>query len=191
MKTETERFRLFSRCSTACLIVLLALFYAPALLAQVLYGSIVGTVRDATGAVLPGATVTITHNETKATRETATDATGSYRFSTVQTGTYTVVVDAHRHADVHAQRRAGDAEHGRARRCLARRRLSCRKPSLSRPSRRCSRPIARRCGRSSARASCRTCPSRSGAIIRSCSSRCPASRRRPTHTRFPRTRRAR
>jgi len=73
-------------------IVLIVLFLAPALTAQVLYGSIVGTVRDATAAVLPGATVTITHNETKATRETTTDETGSYRFSTVQTGTYTVVV---------------------------------------------------------------------------------------------------
>jgi hypothetical protein len=92
MKTETERFRLFSPCSTACLIVLLVLFHAPALRAQVLYGSIVGTVRDSTGGVLPGAAVTITHNDTKATRETATDGTGSYRFSTVQTGTYTVVV---------------------------------------------------------------------------------------------------
>ena len=92
MKTETKRFRLSNACGTACLIALIALCFAPALAAQVLYGSIVGTVRDATAAVLPGATVTITHNETKATRETATDETGSYRFSTVQTGTYTVVV---------------------------------------------------------------------------------------------------
>ena len=58
---------------------------------QVLYGSIVGTVTDASGAVLPGATVSITHNETKATREAVTDASGAYRFPTVQTGTYTVV----------------------------------------------------------------------------------------------------
>jgi hypothetical protein len=69
----------------------LAFSATPSLSAQVLYGSIVGVVRDATGAVLPGATVTITHNETKATRETTTDQTGGYRFSTVQTGTYTVV----------------------------------------------------------------------------------------------------
>ena len=60
--------------------------------AQVLYGSIVGNVKDSTGGVLPGATVTITHNETKATRETTTDGSGAYRFPTVQTGTYTVVV---------------------------------------------------------------------------------------------------
>jgi hypothetical protein len=59
---------------------------------QVLYGSIVGTVKDATGGVLPGATVTITHKETKATREAVTDAAGAYRFPTLQPGTYTVVV---------------------------------------------------------------------------------------------------
>jgi hypothetical protein len=60
--------------------------------AQVLYASIVGNVKDNTGGVLPGATVTITRDETKATREAVTDGTGAYRFSTVQPGTYTVVV---------------------------------------------------------------------------------------------------
>ncbi|MGH9370234.1 MAG: TonB-dependent receptor domain-containing protein [Vicinamibacterales bacterium] len=92
MKTVTPRLQLRCLRSTTFVVIgLLALLYAPALQAQVLYGSIVGVVRDATGAVLPGATVTITHNETKATRETTTDQTGAYRFSTVQSGTYTVV----------------------------------------------------------------------------------------------------
>jgi hypothetical protein len=78
------------------ILFVLAALLAPALLpsiqAQVLYGSIVGSVKDATGAVLPGATVIVTHNETKATRETTTDENGAYRFPTVQTGTYDVVV---------------------------------------------------------------------------------------------------
>ena len=60
--------------------------------AQVLYGSIVGNVRDATGAALPGATVTITHEETKRVRETITDPSGAYRFPTVQAGTWNVVI---------------------------------------------------------------------------------------------------
>ena len=59
--------------------------------AQVLYGSIVGRVTDATGGALPGATVTVTQNETKARRETVTDATGNYQFPTLTSGTYTVV----------------------------------------------------------------------------------------------------
>ena len=72
--------------------LLLGLTSVRSLDAQVLYGSIVGNVRDASGAVLPGATVVVTHDETKATRETTTDAAGAYRFSTVQPGTYTIVV---------------------------------------------------------------------------------------------------
>jgi hypothetical protein len=76
----------------ACLLVLLFAGVAGSPSeAQVLYGSIVGTVGDATGGALPGAIVTITHTETKATREATTDATGAYRFPTVQTGNYTVV----------------------------------------------------------------------------------------------------
>ncbi|MGH9162009.1 MAG: TonB-dependent receptor domain-containing protein, partial [Vicinamibacteraceae bacterium] len=60
--------------------------------AQVLYGSIVGNVTDASGAVVPGATVTITHQERTLTREEVTDHTGRYTFPTVPTGTYSVQV---------------------------------------------------------------------------------------------------
>ena len=82
-----------SRHRAVCaLVVLLGLPWAGSLDAQVLYGSIVGNVRDGSGGVLPGATVVITHTETKARRETVSDAAGAYRFSTVQPGTYTVVV---------------------------------------------------------------------------------------------------
>lgn len=60
--------------------------------AQVLYGSMVGNVKDASGAAIPGAAVTITNNETNQSRETVTDGIGRYDFATVQTGTYTVKV---------------------------------------------------------------------------------------------------
>jgi carboxypeptidase family protein/TonB-dependent receptor-like protein len=60
--------------------------------AQVLYGSIVGNVTDESGAATPGATVTITHRETGAARDTVTDSAGFYRFPNVQSGTYTVTV---------------------------------------------------------------------------------------------------
>jgi hypothetical protein len=93
MKKVTRRSQWPVLRSTAFVgIVLLALMSAPALRAQVLYGSIVGNVRDASGGVLPGATVVITHEETKATRESTADATGAYRFPNVQPGTYQVVV---------------------------------------------------------------------------------------------------
>lgn len=61
--------------------------------AQVLYGSIVGNVTDASGAAVPGAAVTLTHNERKLSRETVTDAAGTYAFSTIQTGTYTLTIN--------------------------------------------------------------------------------------------------
>jgi hypothetical protein len=63
-----------------------------ALNAQVLYGSLVGNVTDESGAAIPGATVTITHRETGASRDAVTDATGAYRFPTLQSGTYTITV---------------------------------------------------------------------------------------------------
>ncbi len=60
--------------------------------AQILYGSIVGNVADSTGAVMPGATVTITHRETNQTRETTTNESGGFSFPTIAAGTYVVKV---------------------------------------------------------------------------------------------------
>src|SRR6476660_7842608 len=62
------------------------------LYAQVLYGSIVGTVTDSSGAAMPGATVTIEQTETKLTREAVSDASGIYQFTAVPSGTYTVSI---------------------------------------------------------------------------------------------------
>jgi hypothetical protein len=45
--------------------------------AQILYGSIVGTVTDAQGAKVPGATVTIVNKDTNLTRDTVTDGEGN------------------------------------------------------------------------------------------------------------------
>ena len=71
--------------------VMLALGSTPAV-AQVLYGSIVGTVTDSSDLTVPGATVTITHAETNQARETTTNETGNYIFPNVAAGTYRVDV---------------------------------------------------------------------------------------------------
>ena len=64
----------------------------PKLCAQALYGSIVGTVTDASGGVVPGATVKATNTGTSQIRETTTNETGTYSFPTLSEGTYDVVV---------------------------------------------------------------------------------------------------
>lgn len=60
--------------------------------AQALYGSIVGNVTDNSGAVVPGAAVTVTQTETNESRSAVTNNSGDYVVSTVTTGTYTVAI---------------------------------------------------------------------------------------------------
>jgi hypothetical protein len=60
--------------------------------AQILYGSIVGTITDAQGAHVPGATVTIVSKETNLTRDTVTDSEGNYNLTNVLAGSYDVKV---------------------------------------------------------------------------------------------------
>lgn len=62
--------------------------------AQVLYGTIVGNVIDASGAVVPGAEVTATGVETGRIRSTKTNQSGSFTLSDVSPGTYTLEVNA-------------------------------------------------------------------------------------------------
>ncbi len=62
--------------------------------AQVLYGTIVGNVKDPTGAVVPGATITVTQTQTGLTRQVKTDSRGGYTASTLSAGTYTVKIEA-------------------------------------------------------------------------------------------------
>lgn len=60
--------------------------------AQVLYGSIVGTVTDQSGAVVPGATVKVTQMQTGLTRSVTANESGDYAISTIPAGTYSVLV---------------------------------------------------------------------------------------------------
>src|SRR5689334_5636410 len=62
--------------------------------AQVLYGSIVGNVRDASGGVLPGATVIVINADSKQSRQTTTSAAGAYSIATLTSGAYQVTVSA-------------------------------------------------------------------------------------------------
>jgi hypothetical protein len=57
-------------------------------------GTVSGIVTDSSGAVLPGATVTLTGNETGVGRPTATNEDGIYRFEAVELGNYSLKVEA-------------------------------------------------------------------------------------------------
>ena len=61
--------------------------------AQTFRGTILGTVTDTTGAVVPGATVTIRNLNTGLVRTTETQADGSYRVPELPIGTYDVTVE--------------------------------------------------------------------------------------------------
>src|ERR1700730_15192697 len=58
--------------------------------AQVDTGAILGTVTDASGAEVRGATVTLTNEGTNATLSTTTGSDGGYKFTPVSIGQYTV-----------------------------------------------------------------------------------------------------
>jgi iron complex outermembrane recepter protein len=73
------------------LVALAAVLYGGPAFSQATDGSVSGLVRDATGAALPGATVTLTNAATNATHSAITASDGAYS-ATVPAGTYTVAV---------------------------------------------------------------------------------------------------
>jgi hypothetical protein len=80
------------RTLVAALLIAFTLFAPIAMQAQILYGSIVGSVSDDTGASIPGAEVTITNKLTGAVRTTTTNESGGFSVPTLQNGAYTIRV---------------------------------------------------------------------------------------------------
>ncbi len=87
------------------LVCLAVLFLAaiPAL-AQLPTGTILGTVKDSSGASIPGATVTVKNTDTNLTKTATTEADGSYRFPELPVGHYEVTASA---AGFRTENRAG------------------------------------------------------------------------------------
>lgn len=73
-----------------CEIVCLALFAAGTLLGQGTTGTITGVVTDQTGAIVPGASITITNQATNVSYNLKTNAAGVYYVTSLLPGTYTV-----------------------------------------------------------------------------------------------------
>ena len=103
--------------------------------AQILYGSVVGIVKDSTGAIIPGATVTIVNKETNLTREATTNAEGAYSLINVLPGPYDVKVSLTGFREVVRHQRAGHDRPDLARRHRARDRRADRNHHWSSASR--------------------------------------------------------
>lgn len=87
MQSAARRF-----LSLGLLIALLLV--CPFAWSQATQGSIVGVVKDAKGAVIPGALVTLTNTDLGATRNTKSNGTGDYSFPDAVAGHYTLAVEA-------------------------------------------------------------------------------------------------
>src|SRR4051812_25066149 len=86
-----DRTRILRTAAVLVAIVAIALVAAaPPASAQALYGAIVGTINDQSGAPVPGATVTATNAGTGLKVEAATDPDGNYTFRNLQPGVYDI-----------------------------------------------------------------------------------------------------
>src|SRR5688572_4859892 len=83
----THHTRLSSRAGAALAIAALSLVPSP-VTAQALYGAIVGTVADESGAAVPGVTVSATNTGTGLKVDAVTDRDGSYAFRNLLPGVY-------------------------------------------------------------------------------------------------------
>ena len=82
--------------SSSCLVVLICLaLVLPALLfGQAYFGTVSGELTDATGAVVPGATVVLSDQEKGFMFNTTSDSSGRYLFRSIPPGVYTVSAEA-------------------------------------------------------------------------------------------------
>ena len=76
------------------LAVLILLMLAGIVQAQVTTGTILGSVSDSTGAVVPGTMITMKHIETGITRDITADAAGHYRVQQLAVGEYELTAKA-------------------------------------------------------------------------------------------------
>jgi hypothetical protein len=90
---------------SACRVVLLCLFAFICTQSHAQYenGSLVGTITDATGAPIPGASVTITNTATAIATQTKTNGAGDYDAPSLRVGVYTITASASGFSDAVAQ----------------------------------------------------------------------------------------
>lgn len=88
MRIQAQRRKL------SVLASLLALSLTPGLLAQIDTGRVEGTVKDQTGAVVPGTKISLKNNDTGVLQTATSAQSGTYLFEAVKPGTYTIVAES-------------------------------------------------------------------------------------------------
>src|SRR5689334_9756714 len=73
--------------------VILSLFFSAYLSAQTTNATLGGTVSDASGALIPGVTITATNVQTGIVNTALSNEAGAYQFASLQTGTYKVTAE--------------------------------------------------------------------------------------------------
>src|SRR6516162_8156698 len=92
---DSERFLGVSRNAVRVLTAtFLSLLLVPSNFGQSTFGTVLGTVRDPSGAAVTRAVLTITNTGTSARRAAVTDARGSYEFPNLEAGHYSLSVEA-------------------------------------------------------------------------------------------------
>ena len=90
MKLATQAMR---GCASILLTGAIFFFISISAWAQLPTGTILGVVKDSSGAVVPGAAVTVQSSETNQTRTVTTDSSGAYRVNALPVGHYDVKVE--------------------------------------------------------------------------------------------------
>ena len=92
-----------SKVASVLLTAVLSVLFVTGLSAQYDNGSVVGTIRDSSGAPIPSATVKITNTATGVVTNGVADKTGDYEFPALHVGTYTVTASSNGFSDAVAQ----------------------------------------------------------------------------------------
>ena len=92
------------------LTLMLLAFVCPALKAQTSTATLKGIVTDNTGAVAPGAVVTLTQASTGTKRTFTTDASGQFAFTFIEPGQYALEVQSRRHCPARRDQRRAPAD---------------------------------------------------------------------------------
>src|SRR5438128_879249 len=90
----TDVLLLCARQRRIAVVAILITFLGTTLVAQTQTATLVGTVTDTTGSVVPGAKVTVVNSETLFRSETTTSSVGGYYVPYLNPGSYQITLEA-------------------------------------------------------------------------------------------------